>query len=350
MIYNIKREIGRGSCSIVYEIEHDNKKYAMKKVNLASITQNQKKYILSELRIISEHNSPYLIKFYNSFVQDDNLCIVMEYCEKGTLYNIVKNNQLDNKTIWKYFSGVCGAVEYLHKHNIIHRDIKATNILIDNYNNIKLIDFGISKILNNYLKFTKSFVGTPECMSPELLKNIFYDYKVDIWALGIILYFMTHKKTPFECKTMDLLREKILNGKYIINDNVYGAFKTIITRCIQISPHKRIKLETLLKYSEIKKHIKYCIVKHHDFEQIDKVPSFVNDWNKIVNKIPNKIPIKPETRIEKKHHDIDYNFMKHYTKNDLVYLNTRLINTIVGLNIEMKKLENELKNLKCKKV
>ena len=197
--YQIVKQIGEGACSKVYHITHQKRDYAMKKVNLTGITNNQKKYLLSELKIISEHNSSFIIKFYNAFVQDDCLCIIMEYCSKGTLGNHIKQNNLTNDKIWKYFAQLCGSIMYLHNNNIIHRDLKSANILVDSNDNIKLIDFGVSKILNNYMKFTKSFVGTPYCMSPELLKNAFYDHKTDIWALGIILYQMTHNgKIPFQ--------------------------------------------------------------------------------------------------------------------------------------------------------
>jgi len=201
--YQIVKQIGEGAYSKVYHVTYQKQNYAMKKVNLTGITNNQKKYLLSELKIISEHNSNFIIKFYNAFVKDDNLCIIMEYCSKGTLEKHIKTH-LSNEKIWKYFSQICGSIMYLHNNNIIHRDLKTANILIDTEDNIKLIDFGVSKILNNYMKFTKSFVGTPYCMSPELLKNVFYDHKTDIWALGIILYQMTHNgKNPFHCKNVD---------------------------------------------------------------------------------------------------------------------------------------------------
>ena len=345
MSYSIIKQIGEGTYSKVYHIQYNDKDYAMKKINLSGITSNQKKYILSELKIVSGHNSNFIIKFYNAFIQEDNLCIVMEYCSKGTLENHIKNKKLTNETIWKYFSQLCGGVSYLHANNIIHRDLKSTNILIDSNDNIKLIDFGVSKILNNYMKFTKSFVGTPYCMSPEILKNVFYDHKVDIWALGIILYQMTHNgKIPFSCKNFDQLRDKINRCKFEIDLSVNGSFKVIIQKCIQSSPHKRIKLDVLIKHSEIKKHIpnKNVIKK---INQIEKIPNYEDEWKAIVKKIPNNLPIL-SSDTEKNKHQTNLDFMEHYSKDNLIHLNTRLIDTVVEKNIIIAQLQKQISDLK----
>lgn len=343
--YNIVKQIGKGTFSAIYHVTYQNRDYAMKKVNLTGITNNQKKYILSELKIISEHKSDYIIKFYDAFVKNDNLCIIMEYCSKGTLESYLKRNcNLKNDKIWKYFSQLCGSVLYLHNNNIIHRDLKTANILIDSQDNIKLIDFGVSKILNNYMKFTRSFVGTTYCMSPELLKNSFYDHKTDIWGLGIILYQMTHNgKIPFQCKNIDQLRKNI-NKKIEINDNINGAFKIIINKCIQLSPHKRIKLDVLVKHSEIKKNLKGNLRNTKTIHQIDKVPTYEKEWMNIVNNIPNQLPTP--SPVEKIKREYNLEFMQHYSKDNLVHLNTRLINIITEKNMIILQLHNEIKELR----
>ena len=341
--YQIVKQIGEGVCSKVYHVTYQKNDYAMKKVNLSGITNNQKKYILSELKIISEHSSNFIIKFYNAFVKDDSLCIIMEYCSKGTLENHIKKKKISNENIWKYFSQLCGSIMYLHNNNIIHRDLKTANILVDSNDNIKLIDFGVSKILNNYMKITKSFVGTPYCMSPELLKNVFYDHKTDIWALGIILYQMTHNgKIPFQCKNFDRLREKVNNCKFDIDPNVYGAFRVIIQKCIQVSPQKRLKLETLVKHSEIRKYLKDQSQNFDKIKQIDHIPNYNQEWLNIVKKIPNKMPSPVEKKINLRNID----FMQNYSKDNLINLNSRLIDTVVEQKMIISKLEKNLSQLK----
>ena len=343
--YQIVKQIGEGAYSKVYHVTYQKRDYVMKKVNLSGITNNQKKYLLSELKIISEHNSNFIIKFYNAFVQDDSLCIIMEYCSKGTLENHIKTN-LSNEKIWKYFSQVCGSIMYLHNNNIIHRDLKTANILVDSHDNIKLIDFGVSKILNNYMKFTKSFVGTPYCMSPELMKNAFYDHKTDIWALGIILYQMTHNgKIPFQCKNIDQLREKVNTCKFEVDPKVYGSFRVIIQKCIQVSPHKRLKLDTLLKHTEIKKYLKGQSNSYKKINQIDHIPNYEQEWLSIVKKIPSRMP-PPITPVDKKKNWTNVEFMQHYSKDNLINLNTRLIGMLTEKNMIILELHKEIKQLR----
>jgi NIMA (never in mitosis gene a)-related kinase len=340
--YNIIQEIGTGAHSKVYKVQKNGQLYAMKKISLKNISNNQKKYLLSELKILSEHNCQYIIKYYDSFVFDDSINYIMEYCAKGTLYGAIKNKQMPDDLIWKYFSQLCYSIDYLHKNKIIHRDLKSTNILIDGNDNIKLIDFGVSKILNDYMTYTKSFVGTPYSMSPEILRNVFYDCKVDVWALGIILYELTHKKMPFNCKTIEQLNQQILQGKYILNDSINSNFKGIIKRCLQTSPHKRIRLPEILKLSTVKKHkpITECFQK---IKQIDKIPNFTIEWKGIVNNIPKQLPPTQDKKEQKK---IIYNrdFMDNYSKDNLIHLNNKLIDMLIEKDAIIKKLSEQLKN------
>jgi serine/threonine protein kinase len=352
--YEIVEKIGNGAYSDVFKIKHTSRHYAMKKINIVGMTNNQKKYLLSELKIISNHTCPFIIKFFTASLQDEHLCIIMEHCSKGTLEQFIKTNSMTNDTVWKYFAQLCGGVSYLHSNHIIHRDLKVANILIDEQSNIKIIDFGVSKILNNYMKFTKSFVGTPMYMSPEVFKNSFYDYKIDIWALGVILYQMTHKnKLPFQSKSMEQLCAKINNPVLNIDQGVLGGFRVIITRSLQPSPHRRIKLESILKHAEIKRHLKGVKLnpstKH--IQQIDsKLPDCTIEWNKVIDKVPNNLPQTPPDSREKMLRKINYDFMSNYSKDNLVQLNGRLIDMIIEKNAVLKHMEEELRELRQLKI
>ena len=343
MNYDIINKIGEGSYSTVYKIKIDNDEYAMKKINIVGLTNNQKKYLLSEIKIISEHKSAYIIKFFGASIHDDHLHIIMEYTEHGTLDNYMKINKLNNNITWKFFGQLCAAVSYLHKNNIIHRDIKSSNILIDNNSNIKLIDFGVSKILNTYMKYTKSFVGTPLYMSPELFKNVLYDSKIDIWSLGIVLYQMTHEsKLPFECKNFQELKIQINTPKIVVNNNILPEFKTIILKCIQSSPHKRIKIETLMSLKGVKQYLtKHDLKFYKNIHQIDKVPIHHNDWENIMKKLPTKLkkPTVQEKQCE---------LLKNHSKFELIKLNERLLHIVTEKNKEIQKLNIENNELKIK--
>jgi len=338
MNYDIIEKIGEGSYSYVYKIKIKEKMYAMKKINMIGLTRNQKKYLLSELKILSEHRSSYIIKFFKALIHDESLNIIMEYTPHGTLDNFMKNNDLKNEVIWKFFSQLCAAVLYLHKNNIIHRDIKSSNILIDQYNNIKLIDFGLSKILNNYMKYTKSFVGTPLYMSPELFKNVLYDSKIDIWALGVVLYQMTHEsKLPFECKSFQEIKININSPNLIFNTTILQSFKKIILKCIEPSSYKRIKLDILISHKNIRVYLnnKDIKIKNH-INQIDNIPLNNSDWNKILKNIPNKLNNVPVNEI----------ILEDIPKYELETLNQQLLDIISKKCKEIEELSVENEKLK----
>ena len=121
----------------------------------------------------------------------------------------VDSCHLPESLIWSYFIQICYALEYLHKNNIIHRDIKTCNILVSHNNYIKVGDFGVSKILKKG-KLASTVIGTPVYMSPEIINSNLYDHKIDIWSLGCVLYEMIMLKPPFNSKSIYHLMKNIL--------------------------------------------------------------------------------------------------------------------------------------------
>jgi serine/threonine protein kinase len=352
MDYVIIDQIGKGSYSSVYKIKVNNKEYAMKKIEIFDLTSNQKIYILNELKIISKHKCAYIIKFYHAFIQENSINIIMEYSSNGTLDDYMKKNILDNATILKLFSQLCAATSYLHKNNVIHRDIKSSNILIDKENNVKLIDFGVSKILHKYMKFTKSFVGTPLYMGPELFKNVMYDCKIDTWSIGIVLFQMTHNtKLPFECKTFEELKLKINSPNIKYDKTILPLFKHIITKCIQPLPQKRIKLDALLSYKEIKEklNVKKVNVEPHIY-QVEKIPLHKDDWRNFLTHLPNHFKENDDSEENDDGEENNYKstLLKTHSKHYLIKLNQRLLDIITEKNKELEKLNKELKKQLCK--
>lgn len=136
----------------------------------------------------------------------------MEYAKHGDLHQFIrkafsKKKMIEENTLWSYFIQLTLAINELHKKNIMHRDIKAKNVFLPSYSRIALGDMGCSKHLKADL--TRTQVGTPYYMSPELMKKQSYDYKSDIWALGVVLFEMMALHPPFMANDMDGLIKKI---------------------------------------------------------------------------------------------------------------------------------------------
>ena len=164
---------------------------------------------------------------------------------------------------------------------------------------------------------------------------------------------MTHNnRLPFQCKNLVQLAEKIKNPSLNIDSTVHGSFRVIITRCLQSSPHKRIKLESILKHVEIKKHLKGT--KHSvskNLEQIDNksLPTCAIEWSKVIDKVPNNMP-SPLEKKEKNMKKTANEFMASYSKDNLIQLNGRLIDIILEKSSAIKLLEDEIMHLKQLKI
>jgi len=153
--------------------------------------------ILRELQIMHDCNSKYIISFWGAFLADPNICICMEFMDKGSLDGIYKKiGPIDIDVVGKVALAVLEGLTYLYDvHRIIHRDIKPSNILFNSQGEIKICDFGVSGELINSIADT--FVGTSTYMSPERIQGAVYTVKSDVWSLGISLIELALGRFPF---------------------------------------------------------------------------------------------------------------------------------------------------------
>ena len=163
-------------------------------------------------------NHPNIIQFYESFIEDKNLYIVMEYCEKSDLNSYIndcknKDEKIPEEFIWKVAFQVLDALHYLHnERKIVHKDIKPLNLLIDKDDNIKLCDFGASGMVSILTKIKTSLRLTDsKCTAPCRPPEDIFKFQSDIWSLGITLYDMAEMVYPFGEESEKEIKDNILN-------------------------------------------------------------------------------------------------------------------------------------------
>ena len=217
--YIKEKKLGEGAFGIVYKVkkkvDKDYKYFVLKQIPLLGQSEERKKYIKSEAEILSTIKSKYVVKYYESFEEENNLNIIMEYCEKGDLDVFIQKKRkegksLSEKEILELFIKITIGLGEIHKMNILHRDLKSSNVFLKNYNEIRVGDLGVAKALDNTL-FAKTQIGTPYYISPEICEDRPYNDKSDVWTLGCILYELCTFRHPFEAENQPALIMKILN-------------------------------------------------------------------------------------------------------------------------------------------
>ncbi|KAF7299899.1 STE/STE7/MEK1 protein kinase [Mycena chlorophos] len=191
-------ELGSGNGGCVMKVQHVRTGTIMaKKVVLIDAKPAERKKILLELQIMHDCDSSFIVSSYGAYLAEPNICLCMEYMDKGSFDAIYKRmGPIDVRIVGKVAVAVLEGQRYLYDvHRIIHRDIKPSNILLNSQGEIKLCDFGVSGELINSIANT--FVGTSIYMSPERIQGATYSVKSDIWSLGITLIELTVGQFPF---------------------------------------------------------------------------------------------------------------------------------------------------------
>uniref|UniRef100_A0A3Q3CEU0 non-specific serine/threonine protein kinase n=1 Tax=Haplochromis burtoni TaxID=8153 RepID=A0A3Q3CEU0_HAPBU len=204
--------------------------------------------LFREVRIMKILNHPNIVKLFEVIETERTLYLVMEYASGGEVFDyLVAHGRMKEKEARAKFRQIVSAVQYCHQKHIVHRDLKAENLLLDADMNIKIADFGFSNefTLGNKLD---TFCGSPPYAAPELFQGKKYDGpEVDVWSLGVILYTLVSGSLPFDGQNLKELRERVLRGKYRIPFYMSTDCENLLKRFLVLNPAKRGTLEQIMK-------------------------------------------------------------------------------------------------------
>ncbi|XP_066840747.1 MAP/microtubule affinity-regulating kinase 4 isoform X1 [Anser cygnoides] len=248
--YRLLRTIGKGNFAKVKLARHvlTGKEVAIKIIDKTQLNPTSLQKLFREVRIMKGLNHPNIVKLFEVIETEKTLYLVMEYASAGEVFDyLVSHGRMKEKEARAKFRQIVSAVHYCHQKNIVHRDLKAENLLLDADANIKIADFGFSNEFRLGSKLD-TFCGSPPYAAPELFQGKKYDGpEVDIWSLGVILYTLVSGSLPFDGHNLKELRERVLRGKYRVPFYMSTDCENILRRFLVLNPAKRCTLEQIMK-------------------------------------------------------------------------------------------------------
>ncbi|XP_051551855.1 MAP/microtubule affinity-regulating kinase 4-like isoform X1 [Myxocyprinus asiaticus] len=248
--YRLLKTIGKGNFAKVKLARHilTGKEVAIKIIDKTQLNPTSLQKLFREVRIMKTLHHPNIVKLFEVIETEKTLYLVMEYASGGEVFDyLVSHGRMKEIEARAKFRQIVSAVHYCHQKNIVHRDLKAENLLLDADANIKIADFGFSNefTLGNKLD---TFCGSPPYAAPELFQGKKYDGpEVDIWSLGVILYTLVSGSLPFDGQNLKELRERVLRGKYRVPFYMSTDCEGILRRFLVLNPSKRCTLEQVMK-------------------------------------------------------------------------------------------------------
>lgn len=256
-LYRVLRRIGKGSFGEAYLVRshEDGKRYVAKTVDIASMTEKEKKDVQNEIRILGAVKHPNIIRYREHFMIGTYIFIVMEYADGGDLSSRIKAAKSQEKPAlfdpflaMFWFLQICMALKYLHDNRILHRDLKTANIFLTSKNVVKLGDFGISTVLQTTMACAKTVCGTPYYFSPELCESRPYNNKSDVWALGVVFYEALTLQRPFNARSLKELLIKIKAGQFDpLPESIPLEIRQLCCSLLQVNPAQRPNVNRIIE-------------------------------------------------------------------------------------------------------
>ncbi|KAI9245558.1 kinase-like domain-containing protein [Phascolomyces articulosus] len=254
-LFKRNKRIGQGASGYVYLANHivTSNKVAIKEMDLSK--QSRLDLIVNEIMIMKESHHENIVNFLDSFLVRGDLWVIMEYMEGGALTDVIENNTMTEQQIATVCAETAKGLDHLHSQNIIHRDIKSDNVLLNFQGQVKISDFGYCAKLTDQRNKRATMVGTPYWMAPEVVKQKEYGAKVDIWSLGIMAIEMIENEPPY-------LDEEPLKALYLIATNGTPSLKNpnqlsqelkgFLAVCLCVDVKSRATASELLQHDFLK--------------------------------------------------------------------------------------------------
>ena len=228
----------------------------VEKESLRLFDSDGEQLLRDEIRVFSQCNHPFIARFYTLIEDDRCYYIVQEMLQHGDMLHFLNSSgDLNEHLIRKYFVQLVSALDYLHNTlHVAHRDIKAENVMLDRYDNIRLIDFGLCKA-HNPRQVMETQCGSPEYAAPEMVRGNRYDDSADIWSLGVLTYAMAYCRLPFQDSNINNLLHKIVYSEPAFPPTVSVYLLDLLQRMLTKDPSARITLAEIKEHPWVKDHI-----------------------------------------------------------------------------------------------